>query len=115
MKLTPKQLSSLKEKPLPYSGFEAFCLSNMIPMPNREWRFGNKRRWRFDFAWIMAKVALEVEGGVWSGGRHTRGSGFLRDMEKYNAATMAGWRVIRCTPQTLLTTETATMLRVLLA
>jgi len=38
---------------------------------------------------------VEVEGGIWSGGRHTRGKGYLRDLEKYNAATMMGFQVIR--------------------
>ena len=42
---------------------------------------------------------MEIEGGVWSGGRHTRGIGFVKDMEKYNAAASLGWRVFRFTPQ----------------
>ena len=44
-------------------------------------------------------VAVEVEGGVWTGGRHTRGKGFEADCEKYNAATERGWRVLRVTPK----------------
>ena len=76
-----------------------------------EYRFDAKRKWRFDFAWPQCRVALEVEGGVWTGGRHTRGAGFLRDIEKYNAAAVAGWTVLRCTPDTLATAETAEMLR----
>ena len=46
-------------------------------------------------------MALEIEGGVFSRGRHVRPMGFLADMEKYNAAAVLGWRVLRCTPDTL--------------
>jgi very-short-patch-repair endonuclease len=59
----------------------------------RELRFDAFRRWRFDFAHEGARVAIEINGGVWSGGRHVRGAGYLRDREKVNAATLAGWRV----------------------
>ena len=40
---------------------------------------------------------MEVEGGTWSWGRHVRPDGFERDAEKYNAAALAGWRVLRFT------------------
>lgn len=68
--------------------------------PRREMTFfGQERDWRLDFAFVDKCLAIEVEGGVWSNGRHTRGGGFIRDIEKYNALTMAGWRLLRYTPQ----------------
>lgn len=67
-----------------------------------------------DYAWPQWKIALEVEGAVWVQGRHTRGSGFVKDMEKYNAAAVLGWRVVRCTPQTVTSAATIEMLRKLL-
>lgn len=67
------------------------------PMPHTEYQFVSNRRWRFDFAWPQQRVAVEVEGGVWTGGRHTRGSGFEKDCEKYGEATLLGWRVFRLT------------------
>lgn len=82
--------------------FVKACRADGLPMPDAEHRFAPPRRWRFDYAWPESKVALEVEGGAFSGGRHTRGAGFLKDMEKYNAATLAGWKVLRVTPSTLL-------------
>lgn len=82
-----------------------------LPEPTTEHRFHPKRKWRFDYAWPDVRLALEVEGGVWTGGRHTRGSGFLGDMEKYNAAAAMGWRVLRCTPNTLLKLETVNTIK----
>lgn len=57
------------------------------------------------------RIAVEVEGGVWSQGRHIRPAGFLGDIEKYNAATLLGWRVFRTTPQELLSVTFLDMLR----
>ena len=62
-----------------------------------EYRFHPKRRWRFDFANPEYKVAIEFEGGIWTGGRHTRGTGYKNDCDKYNAAQLLGWRVLRYT------------------
>lgn len=70
---------------------------NNLPTPVREHRFDEVRRWRFDFAWPDRKLAAECEGGVYIQGRHTRGSGFEKDLEKYNAAAIAGWMVLRFT------------------
>lgn len=54
-----------------------------------------RRQWRFDFAWPVSKVAVECEGITRAGGRHQRIGGFNADLEKYAAAELAGWRVIR--------------------
>ena len=64
-----------------------------------EYRFHPQRRWRADVAIPMVHILAEIEGGAWTRGRHTRGAGFVADMEKYNAATLAGWRVFRYTPK----------------
>ena len=70
-----------------------------LPKPVTEFEFHSKRAWRFDFAWPEYKIALEVEGGIHSGGRHIQPQGFLGDMEKYNNAAVLGWRVLRFTPK----------------
>ena len=59
------------------------------------------RQWRFDFAHLPSRVAIELDGGTWAGGRHTRGAGFERDCEKLNTAAQLGWRIFRLTPQML--------------
>jgi len=70
-----------------------------LPKPVPEYRFHPTRKWRFDYAFVEYKIALEVEGGIWSGGRHTTPEGFYNDMEKYNKAACMGWRVLRVTPE----------------
>ncbi|MDC4487851.1 endonuclease domain-containing protein [Acinetobacter baumannii] len=61
----------------------------------QEYKFHPKRKWRADFLITGTKILIEVEGGIWSGGRHTRGKGYLGDMEKYNEAAMMGFTVLR--------------------
>lgn len=67
-----------------------------------EYKFHDKRKWRFDYANPELKIAVEQEGGVWVLGRHSRGKGFLNDMEKYNTATIMGWRVLRYPPDKII-------------
>lgn len=66
--------------------------------PVQEYRFARPaRQFRFDFCWVNSRVAVEIEGGVYSAGRHVRPKGYTSDVEKYNMATMLGWRVLRYT------------------
>jgi len=91
--------------------FRALCKRAGLPEPVREYHFAKPdRAWRFDFAWPDRGIALEVEGGIYSRGRHVRPSGFLKDMEKYNSAAARGWLVFRCTPQTLDSMTTVEMI-----
>ena len=81
--------------------FEAICEAMGLPRPVPEYRFDPNRRWRFDFAWPerKIKIAVEVEGGIWTGGRHIRGRGFEQDLMKYNEAVRQGWQVYRFTTE----------------
>jgi hypothetical protein len=85
-----------------------------LPEPEREYRFaahhvggpgkGVRHRlkeaglkdWKFDFAWPEIHFAVEVEGGAWVGGRHTRGAGFEEDLLKYHHAQAIGFSIYRC-------------------
>lgn len=101
----------------PHAKFLMMLRANGMPEPSSEYRFAFPRRWRFDYAWVMdagrIAVALEVDGGIWTkgGGRHTRGSGWLKDSDKLNEACCLGWRLLRCTPQQLPTQSTITLIR----
>jgi len=79
----------------------------------REFRFHPPRRWRFDFA-LEHKVAIEVEGGIWSGGRHTRGAGFTADCRKYNQAIIDGWKLFRVTEEMINSGEILEIVRVVM-
>ena len=63
----------------------------------REFRFCPSRRWRADFQ--VGPMLIEIEGGIWSGGRHTRGKGYQADLEKYNWACSHGWTLLRYTTE----------------
>lgn len=73
-----------------------------------------KSQWRIDFADPRLKIGIEVEGGIYMGrsmkcntcgdlrskkktGRHTSGAGYEKDCEKYNAARLMGWDIMRYT------------------
>lgn len=88
--------------------------------PTREWRFCD-RKWRFDFAVVgvpgwpqRPKLGIEIEGGAFTHGRHTRGAGFVKDLEKYNHATLLGWKVLRFTPQQVLKGEAIAFIKLVL-
>jgi very-short-patch-repair endonuclease len=69
-----------------------------LPEPTRELRIIPGRRFRADFAWPAERLVVEVEGGTWIGGRHSRGKGFESDCEKQCLAVLDGWRYLRLTP-----------------
>lgn len=96
----------MKTKVNPSLVFAAMLRQHKLPEATPEYRFHGTRKWRFDYAWPRWKVALEVEGGVWTGGRHTSGVGFAKDIEKYNHAAAMGWLVLRCEPKNLNKAET---------
>lgn len=65
------------------------------PVLEREYKFSAARRWRADYCHTASRTIIELEGGIYSEGRHTRAAGYLGDIEKYNAAAMLGYTVLR--------------------
>lgn len=74
-----------------------FCQSHDLPAPEFEYKFHPRRRWRADAAIPSLMVLIELEGGTWTNGRHNRALGYEADCEKYNAAALLGWFVLRFT------------------
>ena len=95
-------------------GFALHCRAYRLN-PKRELVFDSRRRWRFDFAWPEEKLAVEIEGGNWMQGRHTRPADFERDACKYNRAVELGWRVLRFTTHMVASGEAIDTVRRVLA
>jgi hypothetical protein len=68
-----------------------------LPEPVRKYIFHKPRRFHFDLAWLDRKVAAEVMGATFSGGRHVRGVGYESDCIKANIAALDGWLLLRFT------------------
>lgn len=68
-----------------------------LPAWEAEFKFHPRRKWRADRGWPHLGLLVEVEGGIWTGGRHVTGAGFEADCVKYNEAAILGYRIIRVT------------------
>lgn len=91
--------------------FDVQCTALGLPQPAGEYRFHPTRKWRADWCFVAAKLMVEVEGGAWTNGRHTRGAGFVADLEKYAEATILGFRILRVTPQQVANGEAVELAR----
>ena len=90
------------KKPKPgYPLFRILIKKTLGKKAAEEYRFHPVRRWRFDFAVPELMIAIEIEGGIFGKARlgHSTGSGIKKDMEKYNMATLMGWKVLRYMPE----------------
>ena len=108
-----KPAKAKAKKPKRIDLFPDACPKFGLPRPTPEYKFHPERKWRIDYYFEAngRRVGLEVEGGVWSGGRHTRGAGFKGDMEKYNAAASLGITIVRVVPGDLLKLETFNLVK----
>lgn len=70
-----------------------------LPEPETEYAFHPTRKWRWDFSWLVCKVAVEVQGGAWICGRHHRPRGYHDDAIKSAEAQLDGWLVLAITPE----------------
>ncbi len=85
--------------PAPLPPWVQILVAKGVPAPVPEYRFHPVRRWRADWCFEGARLLVEIDGGAWTRGRHTRGRGFIEDIRKSNEAMLLGWRLLRVTPQ----------------
>jgi hypothetical protein len=82
--------------------FAEQCRLRGLGFPAWEYPFAApERAWKLDFAWIGQKIALEVQGGIWSQGRHVRGAALRKEWEKLNELAVRKWAVLYCEPSDL--------------
>lgn len=90
----------------------ALIKAEKLPEPIQEYKFCEDRKWRADFLWVKEKVILEVNGAIWTFGRHTRGGrGYLNECEKTNTATLLGFKVLNVCPEHINSGQAITWLR----
>lgn len=94
----PKKKAQKPEKPPQTDLFTSICKIDLKIEVVKEHIFHPTRKWRFDYAIPEHKIAIEIDGGVWINGRHNRASGYVKDMQKFNAAASMGWVVLKFTP-----------------
>lgn len=94
----------------PEAEFALHCRAHKLnPVP--EFKFHPVRKWRADFAFPAHRILIEIEGGVWVNGRHSRGAGYSADCEKYSHAALLGYRVFRFTPDMVKSGEAVLMVK----
>lgn len=70
-----------------------------------ELKFDEVREFRFDWAIPSMMLAIEYEGIFSEKSGHTTLSGYKKDCDKYNLATLRGWKLLRYTASNYLDIE----------
>ena len=80
--------------------------------PNRKIVMERIKDWNEIYeAWPEEKVACEVQGGVWVGGRHNRGKGYENDCDKLNLSQLEGWLLLYVTTTHIARGDAAELIR----
>ena len=85
--------------------FPKLCQAAGLGLPIKEHNFHATRKWRVDYFFPELNLAVEIEGGAFCQGRHTRGAGFREDLRKYNALTLQGIALLRFLPEQMRSLE----------
>lgn len=102
----PKKINEGEEN------FAFQCRAMKLPAVVRKWKMpnaagdltpktGKLAMWEYDFTFHEQKVIVEIDGGIWrpGGGAHSHPIDIRRNMTKQNDAALAGFIVLRFTPE----------------
>lgn len=95
--MTPAELKDA----LTPNGMLAMQLDEAGIAYSREFKFAPRRKWRADFLMLECNspCLVEVNGGIWTNGRHTRGAALQDEYRKISEAGILGYRILIVTPQ----------------
>lgn len=102
----PKKSKEQLHKELHYK-FEAIIRVHyvaLLPYMASEFQFDPVRKFKFDYCFPAWKVAIDLQGGIYSHGRrsgHTSVKGMENDMDKINLAQNCGWVMFQLSPRKL--------------
>lgn len=72
-----------------------------LPLPShgqgcefKELQFARPRLWRFDWAYERERIAIEYQGGNYTGKGHNTIKNLRNDYEKFTEANLRGWLLI---------------------
>lgn len=82
-----------------------------LPLGEPQFHFVPGRQHRFDRAWPEQRVAVEVQGGVWSDDGHGRKSMVARDCWRFALAAALGWRVLPVTKEMIESGQAVELIR----
>jgi len=78
--------------------FSLYWLAVKGPKLEAEFKFCESRRWKSDFCHVASKTLIELEGGLYINGGHSRGAAYEKNLEKYNEAQFLGYHLFRLGP-----------------
>lgn len=92
-----KPKKSSKEKKWINTQIWAWCQEKGLKFETELKNWHPARKWRFDWAIPSMMIAIEYEGIYSDISRHTTVNGYSEDADKYRAAAILGWIVLRYT------------------
>ena len=88
----------LSESALERILYAQICDRTKIPLPVQQLRFAAGRDYRADFAWPDHRLLVEVDGGLWIGGKHAIALHETRRQRRRIYAQALGWSIVEVGP-----------------